>query len=133
MEQFIYSCCMYVCIQSGMTQMAWVCYCVLAAAEVVVEHTKMLGQFSTQPNVSLSSFSKTSFDIMSTTTGSSTPRFQAFQTMAGPITREQTVEERYGIPENFLEIEVKNPQTHGKLALSLSSFCRVCYLSTTMN
>ena len=57
------------------------------------------------------------FDIMSTTTGSSTPRFQAFQTMAGPITREQTVEERYGIPENFLEIEVKNPQTHGKLVL----------------
>ncbi|KAL1931282.1 hypothetical protein VTP01DRAFT_10419 [Rhizomucor pusillus] len=50
---------------------------------------------------------------MSTTTGSSAPRFQAFETMAGPITREQTVEERYGIPENFLEIEVRNPQTHG--------------------
>ncbi|KAI9306423.1 sorting nexin-3 [Cunninghamella echinulata] len=33
--------------------------------------------------------------------------------MAGPITREQTIEERYGIPENFLEIEVKNPLTHG--------------------
>lgn len=61
------------------------------------------------------------FDIMSTTTGSSTPRFQAFQTMAGPITREQTVEERYGIPENFLEIEVKNPQTHGKLVSVLLS------------
>ena len=55
-----------------------------------------------------------SFPNMSTTTGSSQPRFQAFQTMAGPITREQTVEERYGIPENFLEIEVRNPQTHGK-------------------
>ncbi|KAJ3092740.1 Sorting nexin-3 [Quaeritorhiza haematococci] len=27
--------------------------------------------------------------------------------------REQTAEERYGIPENFLEIEVKNPQFHG--------------------
>ncbi|ORX59790.1 sorting nexin-3 [Hesseltinella vesiculosa] len=33
--------------------------------------------------------------------------------MAGTSTREQTVEERYGIPENFLEIEVKNPLTHG--------------------
>lgn len=41
-------------------------------------------------------------------------RFQSFQTMTGASTRDQTIEERYGIPENFLEIEVKNPQTHGK-------------------
>lgn len=41
-------------------------------------------------------------------------RFQSFQTMAGETVRDQTIEERYGIPENFLEIEVKNPQTHGK-------------------
>ncbi|TPX55319.1 hypothetical protein PhCBS80983_g05413 [Powellomyces hirtus] len=27
--------------------------------------------------------------------------------------REQTAEERYGIPENFLEIEIRNPQFHG--------------------
>ncbi|KAI9091903.1 Phox homologous domain-containing protein [Phlyctochytrium arcticum] len=27
--------------------------------------------------------------------------------------REQTAEERYGVPENFLEIEVTNPQFHG--------------------
>lgn len=27
--------------------------------------------------------------------------------------REQSTEEIYGIPENFLEIEVRNPQTHG--------------------
>jgi sorting nexin-3/12 len=27
--------------------------------------------------------------------------------------REQTIDEIYGVPENFLEIEVKNPQTHG--------------------
>ncbi|SAM07291.1 hypothetical protein [Absidia glauca] len=47
------------------------------------------------------------------TSGSPVPRFQAFQSMAGPITREQTVEERYGAPENFLEIEVRNPTTHG--------------------
>jgi sorting nexin-3/12 len=37
--------------------------------------------------------------------------------MAGPITREQTVEERYGAPENFLEIEVRNPTTHGKYTI----------------
>jgi sorting nexin-3/12 len=40
-------------------------------------------------------------------------KFQSFQTMTGASTRDQTIEERYGIPENFLEIEVKNPQTHG--------------------
>ncbi|KAI8373164.1 sorting nexin-3 [Radiomyces spectabilis] len=33
--------------------------------------------------------------------------------MASASTREQTIEERYGIPENFLEIDVKNAQTHG--------------------
>ncbi|KAJ3215330.1 Sorting nexin-3, partial [Chytriomyces hyalinus] len=27
--------------------------------------------------------------------------------------REQTAEERYGIPENFLEVEVRNPQIQG--------------------
>ncbi|KAI3632603.1 hypothetical protein MIR68_009709 [Amoeboaphelidium protococcarum] len=27
--------------------------------------------------------------------------------------REQSMEEAYGLPENFLEIEVLNPQTHG--------------------
>ncbi|KAJ3178910.1 Sorting nexin-3 [Geranomyces variabilis] len=27
--------------------------------------------------------------------------------------REQTAEERYGVPENFLEIEICNPQVHG--------------------
>lgn len=42
-------------------------------------------------------------------------KFQSFQTMTGASTRDQTIEERYGIPENFLEIEVKNPQTHGKV------------------
>lgn len=28
-------------------------------------------------------------------------------------TRHQTAEELYGVPENFLEIEVRNPMTHG--------------------
>ncbi|KAJ3287467.1 sorting nexin-3 [Rhizoclosmatium globosum] len=27
--------------------------------------------------------------------------------------REQTAEERYGVPENFLEVEVRNPQIQG--------------------
>ncbi|CAG8586379.1 6969_t:CDS:2 [Paraglomus brasilianum] len=27
--------------------------------------------------------------------------------------KEQSIEEMYGVPENFLEIEVRNPQTHG--------------------
>ncbi|CAE6480438.1 unnamed protein product [Rhizoctonia solani] len=29
--------------------------------------------------------------------------------------REQTIEEMYSVPESFLEIEVRNPQTHGEL------------------
>ncbi|KAF3917257.1 hypothetical protein AA313_de0202388 [Arthrobotrys entomopaga] len=35
--------------------------------------------------------------------------------MQAPLStsREQTFDEIYGPPENFLEIEVKNPQTHG--------------------
>ncbi|KAF7730828.1 Sorting nexin-3 [Apophysomyces ossiformis] len=64
---------------------------------------------------------------MSTTTGSSGHRFQDFESMAGPITREQTAEERYGIPENFLEIEVKSPQTKGygrKMYTDYEILCR---------
>lgn len=38
--------------------------------------------------------------------------------MAGASTRDQTIEERYGVPENFLEVEVRNPQTHGKTTKS---------------
>lgn len=48
-------------------------------------------------------------------------KFQSFQTMTGASTRDQTIEERYGIPENFLEIEVKNPQTHGMVFFFPSS------------
>lgn len=43
----------------------------------------------------------------------STHGFRAFESTSRLGAREQTDEERYGIPENFLEIEVKNPQTHG--------------------
>ena len=34
-------------------------------------------------------------------------------TMYRQESRQQTAEEIYGIPENFLEIEVRNPTTHG--------------------
>ncbi|KAI8973271.1 sorting nexin-3 [Mycotypha africana] len=47
--------------------------------------------------------------------------------MTGGTTRDQTIEERYGIPENFLEIEVKNPQTHGfgrKMYTDYEIICR---------
>jgi len=39
------------------------------------------------------------------------PPAAAMQAM--PETRQQSFEEIYGPPENFLEIEVKNPRTHG--------------------
>ncbi|KAJ1985509.1 Sorting nexin-3 [Dimargaris cristalligena] len=45
------------------------------------------------------------------TGGSSFPR--AFTAATRLETREQSIDEIYGIPENFLEIEVRNPQTHG--------------------
>ncbi|KAJ1731344.1 Sorting nexin-3 [Coemansia biformis] len=41
--------------------------------------------------------------------------------------REQTAEEQYGAPENFLEIEVKNPMTHGsgrKMYTDYEIICR---------
>lgn len=40
--------------------------------------------------------------------------FQAFDKMIYTTDRHQTVEDRYGEPENFLEIEVRDPLTHGK-------------------
>lgn len=52
-------------------------------------------------------------------------KFQSFQSMTGASTRDQTIEERYGIPENFLEIEVKNPQTHGKKKTICLHFCYI--------
>jgi hypothetical protein len=53
-------------------------------------------------------------------------KFQSFQSLTGASTRDQTIEERYGIPENFLEIEVKNPQTHGMFILYYS--CMYLYI-----
>ncbi|KAK9459949.1 Phox homologous domain-containing protein [Lipomyces oligophaga] len=42
---------------------------------------------------------------------SSSPRqFEGFGTR--PQFKQQTFEEIYGVPENFLEIEVRNPETH---------------------
>ncbi|KAJ1964583.1 Sorting nexin-3 [Dipsacomyces acuminosporus] len=38
---------------------------------------------------------------------------RAFGASTRLATREQTAEELYGEPENFLEVEIRNPQTHG--------------------
>ncbi|OZJ06942.1 Sorting nexin-3 [Bifiguratus adelaidae] len=60
------------------------------------------------------------------TTGSA-PTFRAFESTSRLQSREQTIEERYGIPENFLEIEVRNPQTHGfgrKMYTDYEVICR---------
>ncbi|KAL9114348.1 MAG: hypothetical protein Q9227_001770 [Pyrenula ochraceoflavens] len=45
---------------------------------------------------------------------------------AMPETRPQSFEEIYGPPENFLEIEVKNPQTHGTSRNMYTSYEIVC-------
>ncbi|ODQ68150.1 putative sorting nexin Snx3 [Nadsonia fulvescens var. elongata DSM 6958] len=44
-----------------------------------------------------------------------------------PVIKQQTFEEIYGEPENFLEIEVRNPQTHGfgrKMFTDYEIICR---------
>ncbi|TEA19886.1 Sorting nexin-3 [Colletotrichum sidae] len=47
-------------------------------------------------------------------TGSqASPRFHRPIMQAMPDTRQQSFDEIYGPPENFLEIEVRNPRTHG--------------------
>ncbi|KAJ5768286.1 Sorting nexin-3 [Penicillium manginii] len=43
-----------------------------------------------------------------------------------PESRTQTFEEIYGPPENFLEIEVRNPQTHGTSRNMYTSYEIVC-------
>ncbi|KAL6237086.1 hypothetical protein BDW75DRAFT_229039 [Aspergillus navahoensis] len=45
---------------------------------------------------------------------------------AVPESRQQTFEEIYGPPENFLEIEVRNPQTHGTSRNMYTSYEIVC-------
>ncbi|KAG8534234.1 40S ribosomal protein S4 [Bacidia gigantensis] len=45
---------------------------------------------------------------------------------AMPDARQQTFEEIYGPPENFLEIEVKNPQTHGTSRSMYTDYEIVC-------
>lgn len=52
---------------------------------------------------------------MTSTTTNRPHAFQAFYSMVGPSANErrQTVKERYAVPENFLEVEVKDPMTHG--------------------
>ncbi|RGB27370.1 sorting nexin-3 [Rhizophagus diaphanus] len=43
----------------------------------------------------------------------SSPTQKNFEATSRLQMKEQTIDEMYGVPENFLEIEVKNPQTHG--------------------
>ncbi|KAJ2716359.1 Sorting nexin-3 [Coemansia spiralis] len=43
--------------------------------------------------------------------------------------REQTAEEQYGAPESFLEIEVKNPATHGSGRKMYTEYEIVCRTS----
>ncbi|KAI4165167.1 MAG: hypothetical protein LQ342_001035 [Letrouitia transgressa] len=45
---------------------------------------------------------------------------------AMPDARQQSVEEIYGVPENILEIEVKNPQTHGTSRKMYTDYEIVC-------
>ncbi|EEB90189.1 hypothetical protein MPER_11638 [Moniliophthora perniciosa FA553] len=40
-------------------------------------------------------------------------RVGTFDEGPGLLGRSQTIEEMYSVPESFLEIEVRNPQTHG--------------------
>jgi len=47
------------------------------------------------------------------TTPSPFARSSLFDEHRIPGGRQQTIEEMYSVPESFLEIEVKNPQTHG--------------------
>ncbi|KAF8882693.1 Phox homologous domain-containing protein [Infundibulicybe gibba] len=47
------------------------------------------------------------------TTVSPFARSSAFEEIPSLSGREQTIEEMYSVPESFLEIEVRNPQTHG--------------------
>ncbi|KAJ2774979.1 Sorting nexin-3 [Coemansia nantahalensis] len=44
-------------------------------------------------------------------------------------TREQTAEEQYGAPESFLEIEVRNPETHGSGRKMYTDYEIVCRTS----
>lgn len=43
----------------------------------------------------------------------SSPTQKNFEATSRLQMKEQTIDEMYGVPENFLEIEVRNPQTHG--------------------
>lgn len=52
---------------------------------------------------------------------------RSFDAGSLPQFKQQTFEEIYGVPENFLEIEVKSPQTHGfgrKMYTDYEIICR---------
>lgn len=45
---------------------------------------------------------------------------------ARPQIKQQTFDEIYGVPENFLEIEVRNPQTHGYSRKMFTDYEIIC-------
>ncbi|KAJ2720302.1 Sorting nexin-3 [Coemansia sp. Benny D115] len=51
---------------------------------------------------------------------------RAFSANTRLSTREQTVEDLYGEPENFLEVEVKNPMTHGQGRKMYTDYELIC-------
>ena len=73
------------------------------------------------------------YTFRNTTTTMSLPSATTTSTAPAPTTsrlqfKAQSPEERYALPENFLEIEVTNPQTHsgpGKMYTDYEIICRV--------
>jgi len=56
--------------------------------------------------------------------------FQSFQSNLSPSKHTQSFQELYGEPENFLEIEVINPITHGSGSSMYTDYEIVCRVST---
>lgn len=54
------------------------------------------------------------------------PRDDAKRFEVRPQFKQQTFDEIYGVPENFLEIEVRNPQTHGVAGKMYTDYEIVC-------
>ncbi|CAB5211128.1 unnamed protein product [Rhizophagus irregularis] len=62
----------------------------------------------------------------------SSPTQKNFEATSRLQMKEQTIDEMYGVPENFLEIEVRNPQTHGfgrKMFTDYEIVCRVSFIA----
>ncbi|KAF9156746.1 Sorting nexin-3 [Actinomortierella ambigua] len=51
---------------------------------------------------------------------------RAFDEHSRLQSKPQTLDELYGVPENFLEIEVRNPQTHGTARKMFTDYEIIC-------